>query len=91
LTIKPTPIPPTIPLIGTPASIKAKVEAEADAIEELPLDDKVSETNITVYGKSFCEGITGLNAFSANIPCPMSRDLGDPIFPTSPEAKGGKL
>ncbi len=31
-------------LIGTPASIKARIEAQTDAIEEEPFEDKISET-----------------------------------------------
>ncbi len=41
-------IPATGFLIGTPASIKAKVEAQVEAIEDEPLEPSVSLTTRTV-------------------------------------------
>ena len=59
--------------MGTPASIKANVEPQTDAIELEPLDIKISDTKRNVYGKSSSAGMTGSKARSANAPCPISR------------------
>lgn len=45
--INPIAIPETGFLIGTPASIKANVPAQTVAIEEEPLDSRISETTRT--------------------------------------------
>ena len=58
--ISPIAIPDTGFLILIPASIRAKVPAQTEAIEEEPLDSKTSETILTVYGQS-----VGITFFSA--------------------------
>ena len=45
--ISPIAIPETGFLIGTPASIKAKVPAQTVAIDDEPFDSKISETTRT--------------------------------------------
>jgi hypothetical protein len=45
-------MPETGALIGTPASIKARVEPHTDPIDDDPFDSSVSETIRIVYGKS---------------------------------------
>ena len=77
--------------IGTPASIRASVEPHTDAIEEEPLDSRMSETTRIVYGKSSVLGTTGTSARSASAPWPMSRRLGPRMKPASPTENGGKL
>ena len=82
--ISPIAIPETGALIGTPASISAKVDAHVDAIEVEPLELVTSETSLIAYGKSEIPGSTGSSAFSANAPCPISRLPGEPTRPVSP-------
>ena len=84
-------MPATGALIGTPASISARVLPQTDAIEVEPLDDSTSETRRSVYGKLSWAGIIGSSARSASAPCPISRRLGPRIGATSPVEKGGKL
>src|SRR3989338_7409047 len=88
--IRPIEIPATGSFIGTPPSIKAKVEAETAAIEVEPFEDKASETRRMVYGNSSFEVITGSSDFSAKAPWPISRRPGKPTRPVSPDEKGGK-
>jgi hypothetical protein len=45
-------IPDTGDVIGTPASMRARVPPVVAAIEVEPFDDRISETNRIVYGKS---------------------------------------
>ena len=54
--------------MGTPASIRDRVLAQTEPMEEDPLDSSTSETRRRVYGKSSSEGITGSNARSASAP-----------------------
>ena len=49
---RPIATPATGALIGTPASISASVPPQTVAIDEEPLDSRMSETTRTVYGKS---------------------------------------
>ena len=84
-------MPATGRVMGTPASMSDSELPHTDAIEDEPLDSKMSETTRTVYGKSSIEGITGTSARSASAPWPMSRRLGPPRRPVSPTEKGGKL
>src|SRR3989344_7380103 len=77
--------------IGTPPSISARVEAQAEAIDEEPFDDKTSETTLMAYGNPSFLGITGSRAFSAKAPWPISRRPGAPTLPVSPTEYGGKL
>ena len=50
--INPTDIPATGDLIGTPASINARVPAQTLPMEVLPLELRASHTIRIVYGKS---------------------------------------
>ena len=65
---RPIATPATGALMGTPASIKDKVEPQTEPMEEEPLDSKTSETRRIAYGNSSSEGITGSNARSAKAP-----------------------
>jgi len=70
--------------IGTPADIKAKDEAQTEAIEVEPFDERISVTILMVYGNSSVLGIKGLSAFSAKAPCPISLLPGPLKLPISP-------
>src|SRR5690348_9053025 len=89
--IKPIEIPATGSLIGTPASIRARVDPQVDAIDVEPLLDMTSDTKRIVYGNSSSGGITDKSARSANAPCPISRRDGVPTRPVSPTEYGGIL
>ena len=84
-------MPATGVLIGTPASISERLEPHTEAIDDEPLDSRMSETTRIVYGKSSVVGTTGTSARSASAPWPMSRRLGPRMKPASPTEKGGKL
>ena len=83
--------PDTGALIGTPASINAKVEPQTEPMEVEPLEDKASDTTRIAYGKDSSAGMTGSSARSASAPCPTSRLLCPRSIFTSPVEKGGKL
>ena len=70
--IRPQEIPATGALIGTPASISARVEPQIEPCDVEPLEDRISETSLIAYGKSSTDGITGFNALSASAPWPIS-------------------
>ena len=89
--IRPIAIPATGALIGTPASISDRVEPHTLAIEDEPLDSRMSDTTRIVYGNSSWLGIIGTIARSASAPWPMSRRLGPRMKPASPTLNGGKL
>src|SRR3989344_3077728 len=89
--INPMEIPATGSFIGTPASMSASVDPQAEAIDVDPALDRTSETTLIVYGNSSPEGIIGLIAFSASAPWPISRLAGAPLRLTSPTENGGKL
>jgi len=89
--IRPIAIPATGFLIGTPASIKDNVEPQTDHIEVDPPDPKHSDTVLILYGNSSLEGIIGINAFSANFPCPISLLPTNLIVFASHTENGGKL
>ena len=78
-------------MIGTPASISDSDEPQTEAIDDEPLDSRMSDTTRIVYGKSSVLGTTGTSARSASAPWPMSRRLGPRMKPASPTEKGGKL
>ena len=61
-------MPATGALICTPASISASDEPQTDAIDDEPLDSRISETTRIVYGNSSPSGITGTRARSASAP-----------------------
>ncbi len=65
--------PATGALIGTPASIKARVEPQVAAWDVDPFDARTSETSRITYGNSSNSGRTASSAFSASIPWPISR------------------
>src|ERR671927_1242752 len=89
--IRPIATPATGRLIGTPASISDSEEPQTEAIDEEPLDSRMSDTTRIVYGNSSTDGTTGTSARSASAPWPMSRRLGPPRRPASPTEKGGKV
>src|SRR5881409_1639600 len=70
---RPIATPPIAVRIGTPASMSASEEPQADAIEVDPFDDSVSDTIRIVYGNSSFFGIIGRSARSTSAPCPISR------------------
>ena len=53
---------------GTPASIKDKDAPQTVAIDDDPFDSVISETTLSVYGKSFTFFNIGLIALHANLP-----------------------
>src|SRR5690606_37014377 len=85
----PIAIPETGFVICTPASIRANVPAQTVAIEDEPLDSRISETIRIVYG--FSAGIILESARCARFPCPTSL-LDVPLKGlASPVENGGKL
>ena len=70
---RPIAAPATGALIGTPASIRARVEPQVEAIDVEPLPATTSETRRMTYGNSSCVGRTGSSARAARLPWPMSR------------------
>ena len=66
-------MPATGAVIGTPASISDSDEPQTLAIDEEPLDSKMSETMRIVYGKSSIDGTTATSARSASAPSRGSR------------------
>ena len=84
-------MPATGALIGTPASIIERLDAQTEPIELEPLDARTSDTRRSVYGKSSKLGMTGIRARSASAPWPISRRFGPLMKPVSPVEKGGKL
>ena len=77
-------MPETGALIGTPASISARVEPQTEPIDDEPFDSSVSDTMRIVYGKSSDAGSTASSARWASAPWPMSRRFGEPMRPVSP-------
>ncbi len=84
-------MPATGSAMGTPASMRARLDPHTEAIDVLPLELSTSDTTRTAYGNSSAVGTTGSTAFSARYPWPISRLLGPRMNPTSPVEKGGKL
>ena len=89
--MRPIAAPATGALIGTPASMRASVEPQVDAIDVEPLDVTHSDTSRMTYGKSAADGSTGRSARSARWPCPISRRPGPRIILFSPVEYGGML
>src|ERR687885_606046 len=87
--MRPIAMPATGRLIGTPASISDSEEPHTDAIDDDPLDSRMSDTTRMVYGNSSWEGIIGTSARSASAPWPMSRRFGPRMKPASPTENGG--
>src|ERR671916_2439744 len=84
-------MPATGALIGTPASISDSDDPHTDAIEDEPLDSRMSDTTRIVYGKFSWDGIIGTIARSASAPWPMSRRFGPRMKPASPTENGGEV
>jgi len=61
------------------------------AIDDEPLDSRMSDTMRMVYGNISAGGIMGRIARSARAPCPISRLAGDLMGLISPTLNGGKL
>src|SRR4029078_2083102 len=89
--MRPMATPATGALIGTPASISDSDDPQTEAIDDEPLDSRMSDTTRIVYGNSSVDGIIGTSARSASAPWPMSRRLGPRMKPASPTENGGKL
>jgi len=83
--------PATGALIGTPASMRARVPPQTVAMDEDPFDSRMSETTRTVYGNASSDGSIGDNERRARLPWPMSRREGPRMNFASPTEKGGKL
>ena len=88
---RPIATPATGALIGTPASISARVPPQTVAMDEEPLDSRMSDTMRTVYGKASSDGSIGESDRRARLPWPMSRREGPRMNLVSPTEKGGKL
>src|SRR5688572_2471958 len=88
--IKPIATPATCFGIAIPASIKASEPAQTVAIDDEPLDSRMSLTILTVYGKS-PPGIIFFRERIARLPWPTSLRPGPLMGFTSPVEKGGKL
>ena len=84
-------IPLTGALIGTPASMSESVDAHTAPIDVDHHDHRHSETVLIVYGKLFFSGITFSTAFSASLPCHISRRHGALILIASLTLNCGKL
>src|SRR5207249_11260324 len=77
--------------IGTPASNNASEPPHTVAIEDEPLDSRMSETMRIVYGNDSYGGSRAWSARSARAPCPTSRRDVPRIGRTSPVENDGKL
>ena len=66
--MSPIAIPATGALMGTPASIRARVEPQTLPCEVEPLELSTSLTILIAYGNSSSEGMTGSRARSASAP-----------------------
>ena len=88
---KPIATPATGALIGTPASISARLVPHTEAMELEPFDSRISDTTRMTYGNFSTPGITALTPRFARLPWPISRRFGEPIMPVSPTLNGGKL
>src|SRR5919106_4805133 len=89
--MRPIATPATGAFSGTPASISDSEEPHTDAIEDEPLDSRMSDTTRIVYGKSSWLGSIGTIARSASAPWPMSRRFGPRMKPASPTENGGEV
>src|SRR5205807_10233886 len=85
---RPIAMPPIKSLIGTPASINARVEPQVGAIDDEPLDSRVSLTTRMVYGNSSFVGRPGRIARSASAPWPTSRRQAPGILRPYPNENG---
>ena len=87
----PIAMPATGALSGTPASMSAMEAPQTLAIDDEPLDSRMSDTTRTVYGNTSLAGITASIARWASAPWPISRRPGVPKRLTSPVENEGKL
>ena len=71
--------------------MSASVPPQTVAIEDEPLDSRMSETTRIVYGNASSVGRTGESARRARLPWPMSRRDGPRRNFASPTENGGKL
>src|SRR5438094_8010245 len=88
--ISPIATPATAERRGTPASNNASDPPHTEAIDDDPLDSRLSETMRIVYGKSSNAGSTPCSARSARLPCPISRRLVPRIGRASAVEHGGQ-
>src|SRR5215467_7699092 len=70
---KPIATPATCDLSCSPASISASDAPQTDAIDEEPLDSRMSDTTRIVYGNSSLGGRIASTGRSARAPWPMWR------------------
>src|SRR5207244_11785024 len=87
----PIAMPATGAFSGTPASMRAMEAPHTVAMDDDPLDSRMSETIRMVYGKASLVGSTASTARWARAPWPISRRPGVPNRLTSPVEKEGKL
>src|SRR2546423_1055684 len=71
--MRPIAMPATGLRIGTPASIRASDEPHTEAIDDEPLDSRMSDTTRIVYGKS---SVLGTTASSAAVARPAASGVG---------------
>ena len=64
---RPIATPATGALIGTPASISARLVPQTLAIELEPFDSRISETTRMTYGKVVMSGITAADAATSQV------------------------
>src|SRR5258706_15928489 len=76
-------------LMGTPASMSASVPPQTVAIEDEPLDSRMSETTRTGYGDASAVGRTGDSDRPATLPSPTARPGAPRMKFASPARKGG--
>src|SRR5882672_7206032 len=76
---------------GTQATIMAIEPPQSVAIDEEPLDSRMSLTRRIAYGNSVSGGSRLVKARSARAPWPISRRPGPRFGFTSPTLKDGKL
>ena len=74
----PIAMPATGAVSGTPASMSAMEAPQMLAIDDEPLDSRMSDTTRTVYGNTSRAGITASIARWASAPWPISRRPGVP-------------
>src|ERR687894_3185077 len=89
--MSPIAMPATGRFSGTPASMSDSDEPQTEAIDDEPLDSRMSDTTRMEYGNSSVEGTTGMSARSARAPWPMSRRFGPRMKPASPTENGGEV
>ena len=66
--MRPIAIPATGFEMGTPASMSARAPPHTEAMDDDPLDSRMSETIRMVYGNFSLSGRTDTKALSASIP-----------------------